>query len=146
MNYETYQYGEWKIQLIMLINFISSKDSDETCNMHTKSNNMEIMTGSEADGIIDELFESLLQKCQEGLEESIKGSGCIFDSVDLLYYHLQKRSPSRNGGSYIESPKWLKNKKAANPKNDDDNCFQYALTIALNYQKIKKRPSKNIKN
>ena len=36
IDYET-QYGEWKIQLTMSINFISSKDSDETRNIHTKS-------------------------------------------------------------------------------------------------------------
>ena len=41
-DYET-QYGEWKTQLTMSINFISSKDSDETHNVHTKSNNIEIM-------------------------------------------------------------------------------------------------------
>ena len=34
-DYET-QFGEWKIQLTMSINFISSKDSDETRNMHKK--------------------------------------------------------------------------------------------------------------
>ena len=43
--------------------------------------------------------------------------------------------------SYIDSPKWLKNKKATkNQKNNDDNCFQYALTVALNYQNIKNNP------
>ena len=44
------------------------------------------------------------------------------------------------GGSYIDSPKWLKNKKTTvNPKNNDnDKCFQYALTAALNYEQIKK--------
>ena len=36
IDYETYQYGEWKIQLIMLISLISPKDSDETSNRHTK--------------------------------------------------------------------------------------------------------------
>ena len=51
---------EWKIQLTMSINFISSKDSDETCNMHAKSDNIEIMMGSETDDIIDELIKSLL--------------------------------------------------------------------------------------
>ena len=35
--------SKWKIQLTMAINFISSKDSDETRTMHTKSNNVEIM-------------------------------------------------------------------------------------------------------
>ena len=45
--------------------------------------------------------------------------------------------------SYTDSAKWLKNKKATiNPKNNDDNCFQYALIVALNYQKIKKDPQR----
>ena len=56
----------------MAINFICSKDSDETLTMHTKSNNVEIMMGNETDEIIEELFESFLKKYQEGLEESIR--------------------------------------------------------------------------
>ena len=131
--------GEWKIQLTMSINFISHKDSNETRTMHTKSDNIEIMMSSETDEIIEELFKSLLQRYQEGLEESMKGSEFVRDSVDLLYYQLQKTSLKRTGSSYIDSPKWLKNKKATiNPKNSDNNCFQYALTVALNYQSIKK--------
>ena len=35
--------GEWKIQLIMVINFISSKNSGEIRTMRTKNKNMEIM-------------------------------------------------------------------------------------------------------
>ena len=65
-------------------NFISSKDSDETCTMHTKSDNIEIMMDSETDEIIKELFKSLLQKCQEGLEEKMRGSEFFFDNLDLL--------------------------------------------------------------
>ena len=37
--------------------------------MYSKSDNIEIMKGSETDKIIEELFESLLQRYQEGLEE-----------------------------------------------------------------------------
>ena len=54
--------GEWEIHLTMAINCISSKDSDETHTMHTKSNNIEIMMGSETDEIIKELFKSILQR------------------------------------------------------------------------------------
>ena len=123
----------------MSINFISSKDSIETRNMHTKSDNIEIMMGSETDDIIDELFNFFLQKYQEGLEESMRRSEFIFDSVDLLYYNLQKISLNRKGSSYIDSPKWPISKKATiNPKNNDNICFQYALTVALIYQNIKK--------
>ena len=142
--------SEWKIQLTMAISFIPSKDSDETRTMHAKSNKVEIMIGSETDEIIKDLFESFLQKYQEGLEESMRGSEFVYDSVDVLCY-LNKVSLSR-GGSYIDSPKWLKNKKATtNQKNNDGKYFQYALTVALNYEKIKKDPQKkykknNIKN
>ena len=66
----------------------------------------------------------------------------VFDNVDSLYYKLHKISLNR-GGSYIDSPKWLKNKKATiNPKNNDDKCFQYALTVVLNHEQFKKDPQK----
>ena len=68
----------------MSINLISSKDSDENRNMHKKIDNIEIMTGRETDDTIDELFKSILQKYQKGLEESMKGSEFIFDSH--IYY------------------------------------------------------------
>ena len=133
--------GEWKIRLTMSINFISHKDSNETRTTHTKSDNIEIMMSSETDEIIEELFKSLLQKHQKGLEESMEGRDFILDSVDLLYYQLEKTSLKRTGSSYIDSPKWMKNKKATiNPKNCDNNCFQYGLTVALNYQSIKEDP------
>ena len=136
--------GKWKIPLTMAINFLSFKDSDETRAMHTKSNNVEIMTGSETDENIKELLKSILQRYQDALEESTRGSEFIFDSVDALYYDLNKISLSR-GGSYIGSTKWLKKIKKAiiNPKNNDDRCFQYVLTVTLNHEQIKK---KNIKN
>ena len=55
--------GEWKIQLSSEINFISSKpDSDETRIMHTKSNNIEIMSDSDTNEVIENLFRSLLQR------------------------------------------------------------------------------------
>ena len=79
--------SKWKIQLTMAINFISSKDSDEARTMHAKSNNVEIMMGSETDEIIEKLFELFLQKYQEGLEESMRRSEFAYDSVDALYYN-----------------------------------------------------------
>ena len=51
--------GEWKTQLTMIVNFISSKDSDKIRSMHTKSNNIEIMMGNETDKIIEELFAEM---------------------------------------------------------------------------------------
>ena len=48
-----------------------------------------------------------MQKYQEILEESMKGSKFVFDSVNLLHYYLQKVSLNRSG-LYVDSPKWLK--------------------------------------
>ena len=43
------------------------------------------------------------------------------------------------GASYIDSPKWLKDKKSIiNPQNNDNKCFQYAVTLAINIDRIKK--------
>ena len=39
----------------------------------------------------------------------MEGNEFIFDSVDVLYYTLNKLSLNR-GRSYIDFPKWLKNK------------------------------------
>ena len=69
--------------------------------------------GNETDDIINELFKSFLQRYQEKLEKSMKGSEFVFNSVDLLYYHLHKIGLKR-GESYIDSPEWLKNKKSNN--------------------------------
>ena len=67
------------------INFVPSKDFKETRTMHSNSDNIETMIGSKTDKIIEELFESLLKKYQEWLEENMRGVEFIFDSVDLLY-------------------------------------------------------------
>ena len=98
--------------------------------MSTKSDNIEIMMGSETDETIEELFKSLLQRYQERFEKSMRGSAFIF-SIDALYYGLNKISLSR-GGSFIDSPEWIKNKKATiNIRNNDDKCFQYPINVAL---------------
>ena len=75
----------------------------------------------------------------------MRGSEFIFDSVDALYYNLNKISLSI-GGSYIDSTKWLKSNKATvNPKNNDEKCFQYALTVAFNYEQIIKHSQRILK-
>ena len=132
-----------EIQLTAVINFISSKpDSDETRIMYKKRINVEIMTSSDTDEVIEKVFESRLQKYQENLEKKMRGSEFVFDGVNALYYDLNKISLNRSG-SYIDSPQWLKNKKATiNHKNNDDKCFQYAISVALNYQNIEKDPQR----
>ena len=88
------------------------------------------MINDEADEVIKELFDSLNNRYQNNLE-SMKGSEFVFDYVQLLYYECHKINPNR-GGSHLDSPDWIKSKKATiNPINKEKNkCFQYARTVA----------------
>ena len=139
--------GEWKLQLTAQINFISQKPgSDETRVMHTRSVCKEFMSGSETEEIVEKLFRSLLQRYQDNLNEKMRGSDFIFNGINYLFYDFNRVSISK-GGSYIESPKWLKDKKCiVNQKKNDNKCFQYATTLALNFNKIDRNPQRISKN
>ena len=80
------------------------------------------MQGKNTNDIVIEILDSFLYKYQKELK-NIKGSNFVLESVDLLDYKLHRVRLKRSG-SYIKSPKWLENKKAAiNPKNEnDDKC------------------------
>ena len=74
--------------------------------------------------------------------ESIKDSEFVFDYGHLLYYKHHKINP--NHGSYIDSPDWIKSKKATinliNKKGAE--YFQYDVTAALNHEESKKDPQR----
>ena len=75
-------------------------------------------------------------------KKKMKGSDFAFDGVNYLYYNFNKIGISR-GGSYIDSPKWLKDKKSTvNQKNNDNKWFQYAVALALNIDKINDHPER----
>ena len=129
--------------MIAEINFISLKPgSDETRVMYTRSDNEEFMIGDDTNEIIKSLFESFLQRFEENLQEKMRGSDIGFDGNNFFNYNFNKTS-IYTGGSYIDSPKWLKDKKSTiNPKNNDHKCFQYATTLALNFDNINNHPEK----
>ena len=98
--------------------------------MHTSSDNVEIMFGDDNDDIIEQLFRLLLRKYEENLQTKMRGSDFEFNGVNFLCYDFNKLSLNR-GGTYIYSPKRLKDKKSTiNPKNNDNKWFQYAVTFA----------------
>ena len=69
----------------------------------------------------------------------MKGIDFIFHCTHLLCCKCHETT-FKCDGSYISSLDWIKNKKAAiNSSNKEDNkCFQYAATVALNHEEIKK--------
>ena len=82
--------------------------------MHSKSDNIEIMINYEVDE--NKFFKSPKKIYQNNLE-LMKGSEFVYNYVNLLYHKCHKINLN-HVGSYIDSPDWIKNKKATiNPIN-----------------------------
>ena len=116
-------------------NFISSLGNGEERKMHSKSDNVEIMINDKADEVIKELSDSLKNRYQNNLG-LMNVSEYVFDYVQFLYYKCHTIN-SNHGRSYIDSPDWIKNKKAT-INSINKKSFQYAVTVALNYEEKRK--------
>ena len=103
--------NEWKIQINMHVNFISSNDTGEIRSFFVQSDNKEIRSCNETNDIIKGLLNSFSTNYHN--EEAIlrNGSNFVFESLDLLSYSFHKIS-LRTGRSYIKSPEWVSNKRA----------------------------------
>ena len=126
----------------MHVSFVNSNDTGEIRSIFVWSDNEEIRLGNETNDIVKRIINSFLNNYQK--EEMIlrNGSNFVFESVDLLSYHIHKTNLKR-GKSYIKSPEWILNKRATiNPKNKDNKCFQYSITVALNHQNIENHPER----
>ena len=75
--------------------FVSFTDANETREMHTKSDNITIMSGIETEDVINKLFNTFYKRYQGGLDTKMKGSSLRLERVDLLEYHLHKISLNR---------------------------------------------------
>ena len=102
--------------------------------MHSESDNIKFMISYEADEVIKNFLIHL--KIDIKLIYNRWSSKFALDYVQLLYCKCHKINVSR-GGSYIGSPDWIK-KATINPISKKDKCFQYAVTVALNYEEIGK--------
>ena len=94
--------NEWKIQINMHVNFVSSNDTGEIRTIFVWSDNEANRIGNETDDFFERLVNSFLNNYQK--EEIIlrNGSNFVFKSVDLLSYHIHKTS-LRRGKSYVKS-------------------------------------------
>ena len=72
------------MEIFIAVNYMSSRDNDEECMMHSERINIEIRINDKEDKVIEELFQPLLSRYQIGLETSIKGWDFILDCVNLL--------------------------------------------------------------
>ena len=136
--------NEWKIQINMNVNFVSSKGTRETRTIFVWSDNEKNRLVNKTDDIIKRLLKSFLNNYQK--EEIVlrNGSDFVFESVDLSSYHIHKISLEREK-SYVKSPEWAMNKRATiNPKDKDNKCFKYSTSVTLNHQNIESHPERTL--
>ena len=69
------------MQLSMQMIFVSFIDANKALEMHTKSNNIAIMSGIETEDVINDLFDTFRKRYQEGLETKMKGSSFTFERI-----------------------------------------------------------------
>ena len=90
--------------------------------------NVEIFKGTNLDKFWRDQLEIITHRLDEfeGL-----GSGWTLNRVNSLRININKYTPLK-GKSYIELPDVIKNKKAIiNVKNEDNECFKWAILSAL---------------
>ena len=105
--------------------------------MTSKSDNADIMTYDNANEVIIEIFESVLFKINSF--RNINEREKFYFQFPLLWYYKCYKISFKCVGSYTESLHWMEDTKAAiNPKTKNDKCFQYAATVALTFDEIKK--------
>ena len=83
---------------------------------------------------LHEIYKKMIDEIQEEVQkvEHAEGSGWVFVEVENLTLHTDIWDPIK-ASSYIDLPKYLKNKNAIiNMKNEDNKCFLWCVLRALN--------------
>ena len=130
------QHKQTKVKLIFKCNMIKDSTEGEIMQPFAFHSNIEInLEGTGEDELYDTMVDTIEEKIQK--LENIPGTGWHLHSVIGLELHTVAWVPL-NGSSYIELPKYLKNKNAIiNIKNDDNKCFIWSVLRALNPAKDK---------
>ena len=105
------------------------------------------MLSSNTNEILEQLLTSLLEKFNDNLQLSRESSNFVYKRVEEWNIHFNN-TDLRMGASFIDTPEWLKHKKATiNPQNKNDvYCFMYAVTLALFNKEFGKNPGRISQN
>ena len=88
---------------------------------------------------ISHLIQSMLEHIEAQTENpKFPESGFTLDKIMHLFTNFHRLVLTR-GSSYTELPEWIQNKKwVINPRNKEEECFKWAVIVALHHEEIKK--------
>jgi hypothetical protein len=95
---------------------------------------------------VDELKDSITNMPKDVItlfdKADMPASNLDFEKILSMSIHYNRYNPTR-GGSYIELPEWIANKKACiNIKNEDNKCFKYSILCATSEIYKKEHPER----
>ena len=100
---------------------------------------MEFFEGSDINDLIQRMLAYIKRQTET---PKFPESGFSPDKIMHLYIKFHRLALTR-GSSYTELPEWIKNKKAViNPQNKDEECFKWAVIVALHHEDIKHNPER----
>ena len=127
-----------KLTCYITIKYIIDNDGDE----EERFFNSQVVVLNSSH-MIHSFVNNLISSFENELEETKNSSNVTFQSIEKLDIKTAK-SKAIIGGSYIELPEFIKNKKACiNIQNEDEKCFIWSLLAYKYYEEFKKQGCKN---
>ena len=90
---------------------------------------------------LDQIVDEMIAHMNTQIENpALLNSRFRFDEVLFLDINFHRLNLTR-GNLYLPLPDWLARKKAiVNPQNNDEECFKWAVIVALRWTDIKFNP------
>ena len=92
---------------------------------------------------VEEIADEMINHMKEQMENlSLLNSRFVFDEALFTNIDFHQLNLTRES-SYIPLPEWLDNKKdIINPRNEDQECFKWAVIAASRWEEIGKNPQR----
>ena len=125
-----------RIQTSMWIRFRKDEDLVEILFNSLKTN---VYNLNDIEGIVLEMINNMKYQIEN---LALLNSRFIFEGVLYMDINIHQLNLTR-GSSYLPLPDWLAHKKAIiNPKNEDLECFKWAVIVALRREEINNNPER----
>ena len=119
--------------------WIRLKKDDELVELAFNGRMMNVYDLSDIDEIVDEMINHTKEQIEN---PALLNSRFVFDEVLFANVDFHQLKFSR-GSSYLPLPNWLARKKAIiDPKNEDKECFKWAVITASRWEEINNNPER----
>ena len=118
---------------------IRFRKDDELVELAFNSRMMNVYNLSDPGEIVNEMIAHMKQQIEN---PALLNSRFVFNEVLYIDIDFHQLNLTR-GLSYLPLPKWLAHKKAIiNPHNEDQECFEWAVIVALRWEEIDSHPER----